>query len=89
MYNKFIPKYILIDMMGKMYLEEGKTAQQIADETGYSINTVRKYLVLGHYYKQDLLKTNNKKENSKTKKYKKLTREEILELFRNSKKSKQ
>lgn len=82
MYNNLIPKYTLIEMMGKMYLEEGKTAKEISEETGYTINTVKKYLALGSYYKQDLSKTNNKKEISKPEKSKKLTEEEILELFK-------
>lgn len=85
-----IPKYILIEMMGKMYIEEGKTAKEISDETGYSISTVRKYLSLGSFYKRDIIKINNdsKKEILSTTKYKKLDKNELLKLLKESQQSK-
>ena len=46
----------IVGIFGKMFISENKTAKQIAEETGYSIHTVRKYLQLGGYKKRESIK---------------------------------
>lgn len=41
----------MIALFGKMYIKDRLTAKEIADKTGYSINTVRSYLAKGNFKK--------------------------------------
>lgn len=90
-----LSKADVIKMLGNMYINQGLTQKQIAENTGYSEYTVRRYLEIGGYRKQNVT-TDNKaylelKDNKvlyKNKIYKKLTKEEIMQIYKKDKERK-
>lgn len=76
----------LISYFGYLYLHENMTAEQIADDTGYSINTVKHYLSKGQFRKNTYYSNEEldgiRKPEKKKKKYKILSKDEMMEMFK-------
>lgn len=70
-----------INYLGYLYLKKNMTAREIAEETGYSIYTVKRYLSEGDFRKNDFY--SNKETNNKIrrKKYKILSKDEMMKMF--------
>lgn len=83
-----LSKSDVIKMIGDLYINKGLTQNQIAEMTGYSKNTVKRYIELGGYYKRnipvkkDYIELTDNKVLYKNKIYKKLSKEEILQMFK-------
>lgn len=80
----------LINYFGYLYLHDNMTAEQIADETGYGLSTVKHYLSKGqfrknHYYSNeelDGIRKTDTRNSTKKKKYKILSKDEMREMFK-------
>ena len=75
-----------ISYFGYLYLHENMTAEQIANDTGYSINTVKHYLSIGQFRKNTYYSNEEldgiRKPEKKKKKYKILSKDEMMEMFK-------
>lgn len=75
-----------ISYFGYLYLHENMTAEQIANDTGYSINTVKHYLSIGQFRKNTYYSNEEldgiRKPEKKKRKYKILSKDEMMEMFK-------
>lgn len=79
-----------IKYFGNLYLNENMTAEQIAEETGYGLSTVKHYLAKGQYRKNTyysneeldgIRKPKDKIIKKNGKSYQTLSREQMIKIF--------